>query len=216
MSTSYNPDFSKRLHEVSKSRQPEKPEDPDRLAARRTPPPAFAQTALLHYEDPAEFETLRNSYTDEHHPETPTEHYFINEMANAQWRLRRLRIIEADLIRLRMSADPAIDDDAAQAEALRLASDSTKALNFLLRQESALRRQYEHALKMFWECRRQQQDRKETAATAQTRKLTKRSQSSPGLAEFIRRVGDFCAAPPPLPPARPGLPRPEPETGLRA
>jgi hypothetical protein len=216
MRTSYNPDVTRSLHELAKPRKPGNRKDPDRLAARRNPPPAFGQTALLHYEDPAEFETLRNSYIEEHQPETPTEHYFINEMANAQWRLRRLRTIEADLIRIRMSADPSIDDQAAQAEAVRLASDSTKALNFLLRQESALRRQYERALRMFWECRRQQEKRNEANAKAQPQKVTKRTQSSPELVTFMRRVSEFCAAPPPLPPPQsPQPPKPHHETGPR-
>jgi hypothetical protein len=181
--------------------------DPERVAARRTPPPAFAQTALLHYEEPAEFEALRNAYLDEHQPESPTEHYFINEMANAQWRLRRIRLIESDLIRIRLSTDPTIDDQAAQAEAVRLAADKTKALQFILRHEAALRRQYERALKMFWECRRVQEKRIERTEKAENQKVQKRSQLSPALVAFERRLNEFCSAPPPLPPTepRPGL-----------
>lgn len=189
---------------------PVRPEDPERAAARRTPPPAFAQTALLYYEDPAEFETLRSAYIDEHLPATPTEHFFINEMANAQWRLRRLRLIEADLIRIRLSCDPNIDGDAAQAEAVRLLADTTKATQILLRQEAALRRQYERALKMFWDCRERREKRTEheqkSKQPPEKQKVQKQSQLSPALAAFERRLRDFCSAPPPLPPAIPAAP----------
>lgn len=187
-------------------------QDPERVAARRTPPPAFAQTALLHYEDPAEFESLRNAYLDEHMPGTPTEHYFINEMANAQWRLRRIRLIESDLIRIRLSTDPTIDDQAAQAEAVRLAADKTKALQFILRHEAALRRQYERALKMFWECRSQQDKRRESEARSEKQKVLKQTQLSPALAAFERRLSEFCSAPPPLPPTQPSI---QPQTTPR-
>jgi len=199
MSKSYNPDLTRKLHEVA-AVKPAPRLDAERVAARRNPPPAFAQTALLFYEDPKEFEILRDAYIAEHNPESPTEHYFVNEMVNAQWRLKRLRLIEADLIRLRLSADPSIDDEAAQAEALRLAADSTKALNFVLRQEAALRRQFERALKMFWECRAR---RPETVDSVQKQKVTKQTQSASPLREFERRLREFCAAPPPLPPAEP-------------
>jgi hypothetical protein len=182
-----------------------KKQDPERVAARRTPPPAFAQTALLHYEEPAEFEALRNAYLDEHQPETPTEHYFINEMANAQWRLRRIRLIESDLIRIRLSTDPTIDDQAAQAEAVRLAADKTKALQFILRHEAALRRQYERALKMFWECRRTAEKRIERTEKAKNQKVQKQTQLSPALVAFERRLNEFCSAPPPLPPTQPEI-----------
>ena len=139
MSTSYNPDLSRSLHERHHPQTPPRT-NPERLAARSAPPPAFAQTALLFYEDPAEFQALRDAFLQEHNPQTPTERYFVNEMANAQWRLKRLRLIEADLIRLRLAANPEIDDHAAQAEALRLLAESNRALSHLLRQEAALRR----------------------------------------------------------------------------
>ena len=201
--SNYYQDVTRKMHEASQPPQPPKKEDPERVAARRTPPPAFAQTALLHYENPEEFESLRNAYLDEHLPQTPTEHYFINEMANAQWRLRRIRLIESDLIRIRLSTDPSIDDQAAQAEAVRLAADKTKALQFILRHEAALRRQYERALKMFWECRKEQFRRTEREAKAEKQKVQKQSQLSPALAEFERRLSEFCSAPPPLPPTQP-------------
>ncbi len=197
MSKSYNPDLTRKLHEVAKAKS-EPRLDAERVAARANSSAAFAQTALLFYEDPKEFETLRDAFVGEHQPQSPTENYFVNEMVNAQWRLKRLRLIEADLIRLRLSADPGIDDEAAQAEALRLAADSTKALNYLQRQEAALRRQFERALKMFWECRSR---RPENADNAQKQKVTKQTQSASPLREFQRRLNEFCQAPPPLPPA---------------
>ncbi len=199
MSKSYNPDLTRKLHEVANTK-PEPRLDAERVAARANSSAAFAQTALLFYEDPKEFEILRDAFHAEHQPKSPTEDYFVNEMVNAQWRLRRLRLIEADLIRLRLSADPSIDDEAAQAEALRLAADSTKALNYLQRQEAALRRQFERALKMFWECRAR---RPEPAENAPKQKVAKQTQSASPLREFQRRLREFCEASPPLPPSQP-------------
>ncbi len=210
MSKSYNPDLTRKIHEIANAR-PAPRLDAERCAARGKSSAAFAQTALLFYEDPKEFETLRDAFAAEHQPQTPTEHFFVNEMVNAQWRLKRLRLIEADLIRLRLSADPAIDDEAAQAEALRLAADSTKALNYLQRQEAALRRQFERALRMFWECRGR---RPENVDRGQKQKPAKQTQSASPLREFQRRLHEFCQAPPPLPPAQTAEPRPEPTPRL--
>ncbi len=58
----------------------------------------FAQTALLDSESPEDFVALRDAYLAEFDPQGPAETHLVMEMANAQWRLRRVRGIEADLI----------------------------------------------------------------------------------------------------------------------
>jgi hypothetical protein len=53
---------------------------------------------LLPAEDPAEFEKLSAALHDEYKPEGPTESFLVHEMAEAQWKLRRIAPVESDLL----------------------------------------------------------------------------------------------------------------------
>jgi hypothetical protein len=116
----------------------------------------FAQTALLDSESPEDFVALRDAYLAEFDPQGPAETHLVMEMANAQWRLRRVRGIEADLIDHIIGAEldswrfPA---GRRQAEAVRRLADSSHVLALLVRYETMFRRQYERALRLFWEHR---------------------------------------------------------------
>jgi len=50
-----------------------------------------SRMAVLPGEDPAQFQHLRRSLLKEHQPATPTEKLLVEEMAQAHWRLDRVR-----------------------------------------------------------------------------------------------------------------------------
>ncbi|GIU75858.1 MAG: hypothetical protein KatS3mg004_2945 [Bryobacteraceae bacterium] len=115
----------------------------------------FAQTALLYFESPDEFVALRDSYIAEYQPQGPTEMHFVMEMANAQFRLRRVRGMEADLIQHLVTQIDSwgFTPGELQAEALRRLADNSHVLALLQRYEVMFRRQYERALRLLWEHR---------------------------------------------------------------
>ena len=141
----------------------------------------FAQTALLYYESPDDYVALRDAYFAEYQPEGPTEMYFVMEMANAQYRLRRVRGMEADLIQKLITRDicaSGLSNGEIQAEAVRTLADSSGILQLLQRYEVMFRRQYERALRHLWEhrdrLRRQAAERRQNrpARPAQARAAT--------------------------------------------
>jgi len=50
-----------------------------------------SQKVVLPNEDPAEFQELLDLLVQEHHPATPTESLLVDDMAQARWRLDRVR-----------------------------------------------------------------------------------------------------------------------------
>jgi hypothetical protein len=75
---------------------------------------------LLSGENPAEFEALVAALT----AETPTEHFLVNEMARAQWKLDRVAAIEAEIFAAAedpaaLAADPMPDHLRREFDALR-------------------------------------------------------------------------------------------------
>ena len=54
----------------------------------------LANEAVLAVESMPEFEQLLSAFLDEYHPASPTEEFFVRQMADAQWRLRRHTRIE--------------------------------------------------------------------------------------------------------------------------
>lgn len=155
----------------------------------------FGQTALLDSESPDDFVALRDAYLAEFDPQGPAETHLVMEMANAQWRLRRVRGIEADLIDHIIGAE--IDSwrfpaSQRQAEAVRRLADSSHVLALLVRYETMFRRQYERALRLLWEHRDRQ--RRPVSAAAE-----RRCSSGPGEVTAARIMDELepIASPPP-------------------
>ena len=145
-----------RRSNARKSTGPKSPEGKARSSQNALKHGFFAQTALLFYEDPQEFVALRDAYLAEHNPQGPTETHFVMEMANAQFRLRRIRGMEADLIQTLITRDlpsRGLSTGEVQAQALRTLADSSHVLQLLQRYEAMLQRQYERALRMLWQLR---------------------------------------------------------------
>src|SRR5689334_2459220 len=57
-----------------------------------------AQTVVLPSEDPAQYESHRRQFFDEHQPATPTETQLVQELVDTAWRLNRIPLLEANLI----------------------------------------------------------------------------------------------------------------------
>jgi hypothetical protein len=56
------------------------------------------RTAVLPSEDPAAYEQHRRQFLEEYRPATPTETAFVEELADTSWRLKRIPLLEADLL----------------------------------------------------------------------------------------------------------------------
>lgn len=181
---------------AQKSTGPRTPEGKARSSRNAVKHGFFAQTALLYYESPEDFVALRDSYIAEYAPQGPTEMHFVMEMANAQYRLRRVRGMEADLIQKLITRDlPArgLSTGEMQAEALRTLADSSHVLLLLQRYEVMFRRQYERALRLLWEHR----DRLRRLAPSRTRTRQSTPGPSPEALETLHAIHSLLLAPTP-------------------
>lgn len=57
----------------------------------------LANESTLPQESIPEFEQLLTAFREEHHPATATEEFLVHQMADAQWRLRRIRRVETGM-----------------------------------------------------------------------------------------------------------------------
>ena len=64
------------------------------------------RTAVLPSEDPAAYEQHRRQFLEEYRPATPTETAFVEELADTSWRLKRIPLLEADLLSRALSPAP--------------------------------------------------------------------------------------------------------------
>jgi len=194
-----------RRSNARKSTGPRTPEGKARSSQNARKHGFFTQTALLFYEAPEDFVALRDSYIDEYQPQSPTEMHCVMEMANAQFRLRRVRGMEADLIQILITRElpsRSLSNGEMQAQAFRTLADTSNALQLLQRYEVMFRRQYERALRLLWEHR----DRlREPAAPATTPRRRRRSTSPDSLSpdDLPPSLLDF---PPPCPADFPSAP----------
>jgi hypothetical protein len=158
---------------AQKSTGPRTPEGKARSSQNARKHGFFTQTALLFYEAPEDFVALRDSYIDEYQPQSPTEMHFVMEMANARFRLRRVRGMEADLIQILITRElpsRSLSNGEMQAQAFRTLADTSHALHLLQRYEVMFRRQYERALRMLWEHRDRQRELSAPATTSRRRR----------------------------------------------
>jgi hypothetical protein len=112
---------------------PRTPEGKTAAAQNRTSHGLTGAFSVLPCEDRDEYKQLLDSYLDEYCPATPTEHFFVTELAQAEWRIMRADAIEAEL--LNPGDDPTY---AAVAEYFR----DSDALARLGRYAQAARRAY--------------------------------------------------------------------------
>ncbi len=111
-----------------------------------------SQAVLLPGDDPAEYEALLAELTDHHKPEDLTDRRFLREMADAEWRLRRVRQYLESAITRRIAtlaaAQADVDPIELQSLALEsLGSDGGPTYGTWLRYETKFERQYDRAYK---------------------------------------------------------------------
>jgi hypothetical protein len=58
-----------------------------------------ARTAVLPSEDPARYQQHCRQFLDEYRPATPTETQLVQELADTSWRINRIPLLEAELLR---------------------------------------------------------------------------------------------------------------------
>jgi hypothetical protein len=110
-----------------------------------------AQSQVIPGEDAGELEALAAEYREQFQPESPLEMFLVDSMVAAEWRLRRLRKIEAQLWQRELTGASAAAD---MAEAYT----RNAALTQVQRRMEAAERSYYRALKQM------QQIQKEAAA----------------------------------------------------
>lgn len=98
--------------------------------------------AVLRHEDRAAYERLLDRLIGEYAPETPTEEFLVGELAQAQWKIRRVHAIEAELL----NTGDSPGTWAAVAERFRIDCSTDQALMKLNRYEAAARRAWHKAL----------------------------------------------------------------------
>ena len=57
-----------------------------------------AQTAVLPTEDPIAYQQHCRQFVDEHQPATATETHLVQELADTSWRLKRIPLLETDIL----------------------------------------------------------------------------------------------------------------------
>ena len=105
----------------------------------------FTTTALLPTEVREQFESLLADFTEEFQPSTPTEHRYIREMADAEFRLQRVRHHAVQIQWKAMQSFP--DPESAAAEAFDKLANEGKSLQLIQRYERQFQRQFDSALK---------------------------------------------------------------------
>lgn len=109
----------------------------------------FLSSKLLTHEDQQAFDQLLACFIQEHNPASPTEHYYVSELADAQLRLGRIRDYSTFLHQQKLDAIAANhpnDPDSAAAQSFCDLAEQSTALRLCLRYETQLRRQFDKAL----------------------------------------------------------------------
>lgn len=121
----------------------------------------FTDTALLPTEEREQFEALLADFTAEHKPATPTELRCVREMADAEFRLQRVRTHSMEIQWKTMQSLP--DSDTLASDAFDKLANESKSLQLLERYERMFQRQFQNALKTLLDLRKARLNSAETA-----------------------------------------------------
>jgi len=99
----------------------------------------FTKIDLLPNEDQQEFYALVHAFTEDHNPQSTTERFYVYEMADAAFRLGRVRRHAADI------QSKAAED---MSDAFEKLAEEGKSLQLCLRYEKHFQRQFDNAIKM--------------------------------------------------------------------
>ena len=106
----------------------------------------FTKIDLLPNEDQEEFYMLLHAFTQDHNPQNATERFYVHEMADAAFRLGRVRRHAADI------QSKAAED---MSDAFEKLAEEGKSLQLCLRYEKHFQRQFDNAIKMIISLRKQ-------------------------------------------------------------
>jgi hypothetical protein len=129
-----------------------------------------AQSLVIPGEDAAELEAVAENYREQYQPENALEGFLVDEMVAADWQLRRLRKVEAQLWR----------QEAAAGGDLGEAYTRNTVLTRLHRRIDATERSYYRALKQIEQIRKE----KEKEADRIIEELMRAPRPGPELASF--------------------------------
>lgn len=117
----------------------------------------FVDMALLSTEDSVEFNAVLASFLKEHAPSTATECRFVREMADSEFRLRRIRAYAASLHEKKMQTLSEAPTEQTAADAFHdLLENHDKSLALLLRYEKHFQNQFTKSLQLLIEYREYQ------------------------------------------------------------
>ncbi|MFN7939711.1 MAG: hypothetical protein U0R19_40670 [Bryobacteraceae bacterium] len=108
--------------------------------------------AVLPDESQADFLALLADFSSEHQPATPTERRCIHEMADAEFRLRRIRFYIANAQCKQVDMNNL--SHTPMSDAFQKLAESGPTLSLCLRYEKHFQRQFESALKMLFTLRK--------------------------------------------------------------
>ena len=122
----------------------------------------YAIESVIPGEDPADFDKLRDEFGQRYLPDGPYERSLVRQMADTEWRMRRIMRLEADFIKAGVerarkdhyvydSAQPEPDESLLRGRALQTC---TIELQRFARYEDHLSRRQRQAHKALMECRR--------------------------------------------------------------
>jgi hypothetical protein len=111
-----------------------------------------SSTVLLPSDDPAQYEALLQELTDHFGPIDLTTERLVREMADAEWRLRRLRSHLASALTRHLETvaqrhPELIDPDGRESRAIETLAETGCSYTTWLRYESRLQNQYDRAYK---------------------------------------------------------------------
>jgi len=106
----------------------------------------FTKIDLLPNEDQEQFYLLLHAFTEDHNPQNATERFYVHEMADAAFRLGRVRRHAADI------QSKAAED---MSDAFEKLAEEGKSLQLCLRYERHFQRQFDNAIKMILTLRKQ-------------------------------------------------------------
>lgn len=140
---------------------PRTPEGKQRTAQNAVTHGLSSKQVVIPGEDPADYNDLFIGYCEMFRPSNPYEHALVRQMADAEWRLRRISRLEAAFVstafedRRRFLKEHGQPGDDANASYVlgNLMQSRTSDLTQFIRYEAQLRRGYQQAFKLLIEFR---------------------------------------------------------------
>lgn len=112
----------------------------------------FAAVVFLSKEDQQIFQELFDAFVSEYQPKTVTELRYVRELADAEFRLARVRIHAAEIQAKAMNEFA--DSQTPASDAFQYLAENSKSLQLLMRYERMFQNQFDKALKILRDLRK--------------------------------------------------------------